>query len=320
MAEPPAGKLGIHICVSGTVGCGKTCLCAALAAFLRKRGFTVIVFAEEIDTWAPEAGEEICILENMYQRGGSRDYLNVQIVASSLLRRRDVQAARQKYDVVLEDRCMMESVGIFFPLVRGKLDKLDAAVLDLHQESISKDYKDPPYFFWIRTTAERSLLRIGERGRRGEDAIDFLFLDSLNIKYSEVMNGLKETRMVRELDGSKDKEDVLTEALDWIVRDDMLQESVFAKLGNEAEIFWWCTAQDGRFKTMMRRKEKKARENRAKRISEAFKKYGKADPEVDRAWGIGADTPAAAVAAFMPSPEDLEDVSSVDSILVVHQK
>ena len=173
------------VAVSGTIGVGKSTLCARLAG---ETGFSLI----------PEPVGSNPYLGDFY-KDPSRWAFTAQIFMITDRFRRQRHLGRQ--EGYLLDRCLHED-WVFAQVLHemGHLsDREWATYLGLY-ESLIQVAPVPDAVVYLRVTPETALRRIGSRGRDSESAISLSYLSHLHRVYEEWAETMAATTTVVTLD------------------------------------------------------------------------------------------------------------------------
>lgn len=173
------------VAVSGTIGVGKSTLCASLAG---ETGFSLI----------PEPVGSNPYLADFY-KDPSRWAFTAQIfMITDRFRRQRHLSRKEGY---LLDRCLHED-WVFAQVLHemGHLsDREWATYLGLY-ESLIQVAPVPDVVVYLRVTPEIALHRIGSRGRASESAISLSYLSHLHRVYEDWAETLASTTTVVTLD------------------------------------------------------------------------------------------------------------------------
>lgn len=211
------------VCVEGNIGCGKS----TLLLKLKQEGFTVIeepveeIWQQFLPRLYADAQRwsftfQIEVLHWFHQLKGTAFANLLQKMKTT----NDADAfSRLKHEVIIVERSPLTAINVFAlnQLETKAMTKWEHSLCERFYEMIEWEAKNVMY---LQTAPKICCQRIEERNRNGEHDLDSNFIQDLHKKH-EMNFGNDEkisAQKVYVVDGSKDAEDVLKQALQILAK------------------------------------------------------------------------------------------------------
>jgi len=165
--------------VEGNVGAGKSEAMAAMKDCLKKRGYTVMLFVEETETWEHEH-----LLQDLYAQPNSkaakRAFEALGPLRQHIERAHFVEKCGSEYDFVIMERHPTTTLDVF-----GADSAVRALFNTVHA---SFPFMAPPQTtIYVKASPSNCLERIIKRGRECESSIDLAFIKAIDTKHGIMM-------------------------------------------------------------------------------------------------------------------------------------
>jgi len=165
--------------VEGNVGAGKSESMAAMKDYLKKKGYSVMLFVEETETWEHEH-----LLQDLYAQPHSkvakRAFEALGPLRQYIERAHFIDKCGSEYDFVIMERHPTTTLEVF-----GADNAVRALFKTVHASS---PFMAPPQTtIYVKASPSNCLERIIKRGRECERSIDLAFIKSLDTKHGIMM-------------------------------------------------------------------------------------------------------------------------------------
>ena len=169
---------GIHLCLEGLIGCGKTRFITLLANALNERNANFLIFPEPLEEWTAFSDKKYNVLDMNYKE--PYDYAN--IFQNMALSTKVKQLRPYKGHNILVERCIGAQTNVFIPVLKDK-----GFISDLQHQTLLQmiELMDivPDFIIYLRCRPETALSRIAHRNRPEEKDVTIEYLQMLEEKY-----------------------------------------------------------------------------------------------------------------------------------------
>lgn len=171
---------GIHLCLEGLIGCGKTRFINLLANALNERKANFMIFPEPIEEWTAFSDKRYNVLDMNY-----KDPRNYAYIFQNMALSTKVKQLRPYLDHnILVERCIGAQSQVFIPVLKEK-----GLITDLQHQTLTALIGlldiSPDFIIYLRCQPETAMVRIANRNRPEEKNIKIEYLKMLEEKYDD---------------------------------------------------------------------------------------------------------------------------------------
>lgn len=215
----------VTVHISGGISAGKSTLVSDLSSALIGLGYNCITVPEDIKTWTQLSGPDLFkhdVLKDMYDSRllnldtMSIAHMRLQLLSYATLRTTAAEAKQRAIPgtIILLERGFEEAKECFLRPLKPYFTPLDYQITERVCDAMTVEIPAIRYQLALTCPAELCYIRMQKRGRVAETHVTLEWLTQLAERYEKYYKSHSEDRVLIQIDGSKTRPEVLTQALD----------------------------------------------------------------------------------------------------------
>ena len=194
-------RCGIHICVLGCIGAGKTTLCHAIQEHFHETGRPCAGFYEPVD--------DNPVLPLYYQDPERYAFaMQIYMFNRRLRQQRDIQDdCRNGMNCVQDSSVFGDTCFVDMLCKDGIMSQVESDIYSDLFVNVGDRCMYPTLVVFLNCTPEVAMERIKKRNRGCESGISFEYLANLNYELKDLMESLKRFTHVKEIDYNQELND-----------------------------------------------------------------------------------------------------------------